>query len=110
MATLTYKQPVIGGTDPAFAAASGGGDKVAPNDRGYIHVKNGGGSPITVTIDVPGNTKYGLANPDPTISVPATTGERIIGPFPADLANPSDGLVAITYSGVTSVTIAAITL
>lgn len=110
MATLTYKQPVIGGTDPAFAAAAGGGDKVPPNDHGYLHVKNGGGSPITVTVLVPGNTKYGLANPDPTISVPATTGERIIGPFPADMADPADGLVAITYSGVTTVTVAAITL
>jgi hypothetical protein len=44
------------------------------------------------------------------VSVPATTGERLIGPFPADLAQVSDGLVAITYSGVTSLTVAAITL
>lgn len=110
MATLTYKQPVIGGTDPAFVAAASGGDKVAPNDRGYLHVRNASGAPIVVTIAVPGNTKYGLANPDPAISVPATTGERLIGPFPADLADPADGLVAITYSGVTSLTVAAITL
>jgi hypothetical protein len=43
MATLTYKQPGITGTDPGFAAASGGGDKVAPNDRGYLHVRNASG-------------------------------------------------------------------
>jgi hypothetical protein len=110
MATLTYKQPVIGGTDPAFAAAAGGGDKVLPNDRGYLHVRNGSGAPITVTVLTPGNDKYGQARPDIAVSVPATTGERIIGPFPADLADPADGLVAITYSGVTSLTVTAITL
>jgi hypothetical protein len=110
MATLTYKQPGITGTDPGFAAASGGGDKVAPNDRGYLHVRNASGSPITVTVNVPGNTKYAQANPSVAVSVPATTGERLIGPFPADLAQVSDGLVSITYSGVTSLTVAAITL
>lgn len=110
MATLTYVQPTITGTNPAFAAAAGGGDKVAPNDRGYLHVKNGSGGAITVTVVVPGNGKYGQANPDVAVSVPATTGERLIGPFPADLADPADGLVAITYSGVTSLTVAAITL
>jgi hypothetical protein len=109
MATLTYVQPTITGTNPAFAAAAGGGDKVAPNDRGYLHVKNGGGSPINVTIDVPGNTQFAQAQPDVVVAVP-NGGERIIGPFPAVLGQVSDGLVAITYSAVTSVTVAAITL
>ena len=110
MATLTYKQPTITGTDPAFAAAAGGGDKVPPNDRGYLHVKNGSGSPITVTVVTPGLDKYGQARADIAVSVPATTGERIIGPFPADLADPADGLVAITYSAVTTVTVSAIAM
>lgn len=108
MATLTYKQPVIGGTDPAFVAAAGGGDKIAPNDNGYLHYRNGSGGAITVTVVTPGLDKYGQARADIAVVVPATTGERIIGPFPADLADPTDGLVAITYSGVTSLTVAAI--
>lgn len=108
MATLTYVQPTIAGTNPAFASAAGGGDKVAPNDHGYLHAKNGSGGSITVTVVVPGNTKYGQANPDVAIAIPAGE-ERIIGPLPSDLAG-SDGLVAITYSGVTSLTVAAITL
>lgn len=109
MATLGYIQPTILGVNPAFAAATGGGDKVSPNDRGYLHVRNGGGSPMTVTVVTPGNDKYGQPRPDIAVSVPAA-GDRMVGPFPSDLADPADGLVAITYSGVTSVTVAAITL
>lgn len=108
MATLAYVQPTIAGTNPAFAAAAGGGDKVAPNDRGYVHYKNASAGILTVTVAVPGNTKYGQANPDVAIAIPAGE-DRIIGPLPADLAG-SDGLVAITYSGVTSLTVAAVTL
>jgi hypothetical protein len=109
MATLSYVQPTIGGTNPGFAAAAGGGDSVAPNDRGYLHYKNGSGGSITVTVVVPGNTKYGQANPDVAVAIPAGA-ERLIGPFPSDLVNTSTGLVDITYSGVSSLTVAAITL
>ena len=58
MATLAYSRIAIAGTLAAPVAASAGGDKVAPNDRGFLDVNNGGGSPITVTIAVPGNTSY----------------------------------------------------
>jgi hypothetical protein len=109
MATLSYVQPTILGTNPNFVAAAGGGDKVAPSDRGYLHVRNGSGGSITVTVDVPGTTKYGQNTPNVPVAV-AAGAEKIIGPFPADLADPTDGLVAITYSGVTSLTVAAITL
>ncbi len=109
MATLAYSRIAIAGTLAAPVAASAGGDKVAPNDRGFLDVNNGGGSPITVTIAVPGNTSYGLANPDVATAV-AAGARRRFGPFPADLADPADGLVAITYSGVTTVTVEALQL
>lgn len=106
MATLAYHQVAIAGTDPAPAAAAGGGDKIAPNDRGALLYANGSGADITVTVVVPGNDKYGSARPDRDVVV--TAGEsRLIGPFPADLAG-TDGLVAITYSGVTSLTVSGI--
>ena len=107
MATLAYSQIAIAGTLAAPVAASAGGDKVAPNDRGFLDVNNGGGSPITVTVDVPGNTKFGQAAPDVAVTI-AAGARRRIGPFPAELANPSDGLVAIAYSAVTSVTVEAL--
>ncbi len=109
MATLGYAQAAIAGTNPSLAAASAGGDKIAPNDRGALMVRNGGGSSVTVTLAWPGNSKYGPANPDPTVTVPAGA-DRFIGPLGSDLADPLDGLVAITYSGVTSVTVGGVTI
>lgn len=90
-----------------MASAAGGGDAVAPNLNGALLVTNGGGSPITVTVVVPGSTKYGGANPDVAVTVTNGT-TKLIGPFPNDLADPATDLVSITYSGVTSVTVAAL--
>lgn len=109
MATLALAQATIAGTDPGLQAAAGGGDKIAPGDRTALLVVNGSGGSLTVTIAVPGNTRWGQAQPDVAVAVPA--GEtRIIGPLPSALAADSDGLVAITYSGVTSLEVAAITI
>lgn len=107
MATLTTQTIVAAGLAPTFAAAAGGGDKVVPGDRTFLHVKNGGGSPITVTVAVPGTFYAAVANPDLTVTVDAA-GEKLI-PVPPLFADSSDsGLAAVTYSGVTSVTVAAL--
>jgi hypothetical protein len=106
MAILTLQKATIAGTTYATVAASAGGDQVPVGLDNALLVTNGSGASITVTIIVPGNTPYGLANPDPTVSVPASQ-SRLIGPFPSDLAN-ANSCVDITYSGVTSLTVAAI--
>lgn len=108
-ATLQYQSSKILGTAVTMAAATAGGDTVAPNDSGALLIKNGDSSAHNVTIAVPGNTKYGQPTPDVVVSVAAGATE-LIGPFPSDLADPSDGLVHISYAAVTSVTVAAITL
>jgi hypothetical protein len=69
----------------------------------FLYVKNASGSPITVTIDTPGLVD-GLAIANLTVSVPATTGERMIGPFPPGIYNQADGNVYVDWSSVTSVT------
>lgn len=108
MATLTYGQTSNSVVFvPSLSAAAGGGDSIAPNDRGALMVKNGSGASITVTMIVPGNTKYGLAQPDPTYVVVAGA-TAMIGPLPSDLANPATGLVDFTYSGVTSLTVGGV--
>jgi hypothetical protein len=110
MAALANQQLVGTGLAPAFSAAAGGGDTCTPGDKTFLVVKNGGGSPITVTLAAfPDTAPWGAAIPDPTVSVPAA-GERWIGPLVgSSYANPSTGTVGISYSGVTSVTVGAFT-
>jgi hypothetical protein len=106
MALLATQQIQITGPAITLVAAAGGGDTVTPSDRTFLWVKNGSGSPITVTVVTPG-TYYGQAIADVPISVPATTGERMIGPLDFRLADTNQ-VVSITYSGVTSLTVAAV--
>lgn len=108
MATLTIQAITADGLDPTYAAASVGGDKVKPGPNTFVHVINGDVAPITVTLATPGNYYGSVANPDLTVTVGAS-GEKMI-PIPATpFANPADsGLASISYSAVTSVTVAAL--
>lgn len=114
MATLTVQDLVkSGGLEATYAAAAVGGD-VMPNDgRTLLHVKNGSGGNITVTaaavitsVDLgPTYGPYTRAN----VAVQVDAGEeRFIGPFPQQAFNNASGQVAMTYSGVTSLTVAAL--
>lgn len=109
MANLTFQNAKITGGAVALQAAASGGDTVAPNSRGAVLVNNGSGASITVTVAVPGNTRY--AQPEPDVAVAVAAGAyKLIGPFPSDLADPSDGLVHLTYSSATSVEVAAVSI
>lgn len=103
MALLTYQGPVLAGKAITYAAAAAGGDTLGHTANGALRVRNGGAAAITVTVVTPGNTRYGQADPDIPVSV-AAGGEVAIGPFPSDLAVA--GEVSVTYSAVTSVTVA----
>lgn len=118
MATTALTVQVISrtGLGPTYASAATGDGNVFNNSgrNVFLHVKNASGSPITVQIDTPGLID-GLNLPTKDISVPATTGERMIGPFPVmyeqyDSDNSIAAAVKVTYSAVTSVTVAAIQL
>lgn len=104
MAALTTQRVLVTGTTITYAAAAGGGDTFTGGARGVLRVKNGGGSPITATVVVPGNTAYGQAQPDIALSVAAGT-EGNFGPFDSGMVD-GNGNVSVTYSGVTSVTVA----
>lgn len=89
---------------PTYVAAAGGGDTVVPAADFFV-VKNGGGSTITVTIAPTGTTSYGVALPNLTVSVPNGS-ERWINLNDGSYVN-STGVIPITYSGVTTVTVGA---
>lgn len=102
MADLAYARPRFDGTVVSFTAADVAGDTVPVDDHGVLLVKNDDTVAHVVTVQVPGDTKYGLATPDPSGSVAAGTIEAF-GPFGSDLRDPADGLVHVTYDAVTAV-------
>lgn len=113
MATLTTQNVNRAGLGPTYAAAAGGGDAMEVGSGMFLHIKNAGGGSITVTLTVPAGRTYepNVAITSPVITVPATTGDRMIGPIDAQtFADLTTGLCTLTYSGVTSVTVAAVRL
>ncbi len=108
MALLATQKVVRTGLAPTYAAAAAGGDTFTPGQAVMLHVKNASAGALTVTVVTPGTTS-GQAIDDIIVSVPATTGDRMIGPLPGSLiTNTATGVGNITYSGVTSLTVAII--
>lgn len=105
MALLTPQSVAVTGTNVSFAAATSGGDTVKPDGRSILRVKNGDSSAKTVTLVVPGTT-WGQNNPDIALSIPA--GEERSFALPKGIAAAATGLISITYSAVTSVTVAVV--
>jgi hypothetical protein len=106
MAVLTPINPSVDGTTFTPVAAASGGDQFRNDGNTLFYVNNGGGSPINVTIAaqfVAGD----LPLTDQVIAVTNGTA-KLIGPFPPRLFNDAQGLLNITYSGVTTVTVLAV--
>ncbi|MFI6334133.1 hypothetical protein [Streptomyces sp. NPDC050535] len=82
-------------------AAAGGGDTVPVGPGRFLYVNNGSGGSITVTLATPG-TVSGLAIADTAVAVAA--GKHAIIPL-ANVFRGATGRAAITYSGVTSLTV-----
>ena len=109
MAQLAVQQASLSGTPVTYTAAAGGGDTFAvPSGAVGLRIKNGGGSAITATLAFPGSTSYGVPNPAKTTSSIAAGAEVVVGPIPGSAVDPSTGLASVSYSGVTSVTVAVV--
>jgi hypothetical protein len=103
VATLAIQTIVNAGITPAYVPAAAGGDKVIPGPGSYVHVKNGGGSSVTVTLVTPGTVDGTLAVGDRAVVVAAGAESKIaVGNLYRD---PADGLASITYSAVTTVSV-----
>lgn len=108
MALLAHQQVQITGPAITHAAASTS-DTVVPDDRLFLWYKSTQGTTEVITVVVPG-TYFAQNLADITVTIPATTGERLIGPIDRRLADPTTGLVTITISDVTGITVAAVRL
>lgn len=109
---LTLQETLRTGLEVTYAAGSTANGHAFDN-RGQaviLHVINGGGSPINVTINTP-ETVDGLAVDDQVIVV-TNAEDRFIGPFRNDLYGQAEqGMtkaVLVDLSDDTSVTLAAI--
>jgi len=106
--TMSHQQIVRTGLEQTYEAAQVDGNKFSNDGRMFLHVKNGAASPITVTIQTPG-TVDGLAVAEQIVTV-TNAEERMIGPFPPNIYNQSDGMVYVDYSSVTTITAAVLRL
>lgn len=78
------------GLSIAFTAAVAAGHSFSnASEKVMLLVKNTGGSPCTVTIKRPAVVD-GMSMTDLSITVPATTGEVLVGPFPKSIYNQTD--------------------
>lgn len=107
MALLAKQTVTDAGVEIAYTAASAGGDTAKFDDASTLRVKNGGGSSINVTISDPGATPAGNTGTSRVVAVAAGKEKTIKAK--RSLNNPSTGVAAISYSAVTSVTVAHVT-
>lgn len=104
--SITTQAIVDTGLEATFEAANADGNAIPGDGTTILHVVNGSGADVDVTIQT-GGTYHGKAVADTVVTVTAGE-ERLIGRFKPALYNQaSDGLVYIDYESVTSVTVAA---
>lgn len=114
MATLTTQVINRAAITPTYSAVAGGGDACECSDDIFLHFKNTNAATYTVTLAIPpGASGYSsVAYTNTTVTIPATTGDKMIGPITAALyRDPTTGLCQITYTGTTTNgTVAAVKL
>jgi hypothetical protein len=106
MAALTTTVPsrAVGGNLAAAgltAAAESGGDTFLAGSNVWLRVQVTKASPVTVTVTPPaGSGPLGTTITPVALApaVPATTGDRIFGPFPAVPFADATGKISIDYS------------
>jgi hypothetical protein len=101
--TVTLATPAI--LENIDVAATVSGDTAPIGDDLMLFIKNGAGTTTTVTIATPG-TVDGLAIADVSIAIPTLLSALV--PLTQPLASGATGRANITYSQVTTVTVAVL--
>lgn len=108
--SLAVQEVTRAGLAPAYTAANVDGHSINNTGRMFLHVKNTNAVPTTCTI-LFGKTIDGQdTEAGREVIVPATTGDRMIGPFPTDDYNQPSGAVFVNFTAITDVTCAAVTV
>lgn len=82
---------------------------VRNNGKTMLHVKKSGANACNVTV-TPQKTVSGHTLSTLVVSVPATTGDKFIGPFNTDVYDDPNHDVSVTFSEITGLTVAVIQL
>ena len=105
MTLLSAQTIVRTGLTPAYTAVTASDTFPVTASGTFLHVKNAGGSNDTCAVVVAAGDPPGLTIADLSVVVPLTTGDKMIGPLPAQFfADPTTGLGTVTHSSTTSVT------
>jgi hypothetical protein len=104
VATLTTQPLTRAGVTPSYAAVTGGGDACEVGDDIYLHFKNTNAATFTVTLAIPStaSTYANVTYTNVAVTIPATTGDKLIGPISALFKDTTTGLCTITYTGTTT--------
>lgn len=109
MALLARQKVDEDGLLASYGAANGGGDSFDNDGRVILHVKNAdvSGKTVTITPENPTTSKpgYGELTKQNAGGTVAASTDQFFGPFPAGAFG---ALGQITYSDVTSLTIAVL--
>lgn len=100
MAALTVNHLVTAGTAPTTATPSASDTATYGTGRdSFLVYRNTGSTPLVLTITPTGTTKYGIAKPVVTVTVPITTGEKWIPLFADEDDGTGNGTITITATG-----------
>jgi hypothetical protein len=106
--TLARQSAVPAGAAPTFTTLNATDVYYVPKST-VLYFKNTNASPAVVTFDVT-QSPEGLSVTDPTVSVPATTGERICGGFSGlyeVVGGAFDDMVKFSQDAATGCSVAA---
>ena len=106
--TITATLVTVSGITPSYGACDAGGNQFLNDGVTWVEIKNANAAARAITVTTP-VTYSGMGLADAYITVEATTGDKIIGPFPPKDFN-ENGYVKIDYNAVTNCTIAAFRL
>ena len=88
---LSVQTISVAGQTPSFTAGDQPNGHEFQNDgHMFLEVKNTGAGTCTVTIQTPGKVG-GVEIADPTVIVPITSGDKMIGPFEPTIFNQAGG-------------------
>ena len=103
---LTVKEPTEAGTSIASMQNPDGtnGNKFPASQYVMLRAKNTNAADRTLTFETPATVR-GKAVADPVVTVPATTGDLLVGPFGPEYWQPGTQDVFFTVSATAGLTL-----